>query len=446
MKITLVQKPKSDRKGAQPVYVRVSHEGKERLVSLAISVEPKHWNPKRQELRATHRDHEALSALLSERLARAQKAGAEAVLSGGRNVSVDRIKEAVIKAVHPQTASPKPAPPILDWMQREVREQYWERGKVTTSKAYTSAVNNLRDSLVAQGVGVRVTASGLTLPVLLAHRNRLEAPKPPKGHPGGPGYGCGHAPNYVEKQISIVRTLLRRAMKARVDGAREAHEAALDVEVKKVSVEKPRLSYEQVMEYFEDDLTGRRADTRDWWCASFFLGGLRIGDVFLLKWDNVAGGRIKISTQKTGARANAALAPQAQTILDRWRPRTGPGGTEPSMYVFGMLAEGVEADRVELTRQLSAAKALARKYIALEREERDWPVVGGKRINLHSARHSLADHLRKEGVPVYDVSKILTQSRLSTTETYLASFDTTSVDASLLGALARPDGSGNSEV
>ena len=41
MKVSLAQKKRGDRKGPQPVYIRLSHLGKEAFVSLGIAVHPR---------------------------------------------------------------------------------------------------------------------------------------------------------------------------------------------------------------------------------------------------------------------------------------------------------------------------------------------------------------------------------------------------------------------
>lgn len=433
MKVTVLQKPKRNRTGAQPVYVRLSHGGREAYVSLAVSVEPKHWNARRGEVRAAHPDADAVNSLVSERVATATRVATEAVLRSGRGVPVQAVKELVVEALHP---SREAEVPILPWMKREVERAYAQRGQVNTAAAYRAVLANLQTSLAAQGLPAgRVTGGRLTLPVLNRHRDRLERPKSEGG--------CGHRPNTLHKQITTLRALLRRAVKQRVPGAREALEAAEHVEVKRERPERVRLTIEQVRGFLSMELSGRAADVRDWWCFSFFAGGVRLGDVCRLRWADVQRddeGRpvaYRMRSQKTGALLALPLAPEAAAIVRRWEARTlGEDVPEPSPYVFGLLEEADEASPKRLRRAVDSRGAVARKHLARIAKREGWGKVG-----FHSARHSLADHMRKAGASIYDVSKVLGHSKISTTEAYLAAFDEVSAGAALLSSLAPEAGS-----
>ena len=88
MKVSLLVKRRKDRSGPQPVYVRLSHLGAEARVALGVKLHPKHWNPRRQEVRASALDADGLNALLNERLATAQRVARDLVLERGAKVSI----------------------------------------------------------------------------------------------------------------------------------------------------------------------------------------------------------------------------------------------------------------------------------------------------------------------------------------------------------------------
>lgn len=430
MKVSLRQKTKSDRTGAQPVYVRLSHLGRESMISLGVSVHPKHWNPKRAEVRATHIDAASLNALMQSRLADAQSAAHAVLLQRGKTVPIADVKAAVVSVLHPDYTPDAPAPPIVAWMRAEVKREFRLKGKEATALAYGSVLSNLEESLREMGKRPReVTGFGLTLQVLTRHRDRISEPKE-RG-------GAGHSKNYVHKQITTIRSLLSRAVRAGVTGAKEAHEAATLVEVRREKVERPRLPITEVRAYLEDDLTGRASDVRDWWCFAFYAGGRRLGDVCRLRWEHIerdAEGRpvaYRMRTQKTGARAVLPLAPEAQAIVRRWEDRTLNVPEESrSPYVFGLLQERDEEDPARLRTAVDRRGAIARKYLQREAEARGWPKVG-----FHTARHSLADHMRRSGADLYSISKVLQHTKIRTTEQYLAAFDEDTVGAALLKSL-----------
>lgn len=435
MKVALVQKPKPDRTGEQPVYVRVSHAGREALVSLGLSILPREWNQRRGEVRGTNRDAAQLNALMQQRLADAQAAAHAALLEGGRGVTIREVKAAVVSVLHPEHEDEAPPPPIIPWMRAEVRRAYRAQGRESTALAYGSVLTNLEDYVRSRGKRPQeMGADALTLPFLTGHRDWLASPE-----------GKGHATNYVHKQVTSLRALLRRAVRAEVPGATSALGAAQMVEVRKEQVERARIGIDQAREYYEMDLEGTAAKVRDWWCFSFFAGGVRLSDVCRLRWADVKRDEdgepvmYGIRQQKTKRRVSLPLVPEAAAIVKRWEGRTlDVPEARRSPYVFGLLEEADEADPARLRKAIDRRGAVARKYLKKIAEAEGWPPIG-----FHSARHSIADHMRKSGASVYDIRDVLGQTRISTTEAYLAGFDEVTAGAALRASLRSDDESGD---
>ena len=51
-------------------------------------------------------------------------------------------------------------------------------------------------------------------------------------------------------------------------------------------------------------------------------------------------------------------------------------------------------------------------------------------ISTHTARHTVSDLMRKSGIGIYDISKILGHSDIAVTQKYLNTLDRESVDSS----------------
>ena len=433
MKLSLAQMKRRGDGRAQLLYVRISHLGYVRYVSLGYSVRPKDWNPRAQEVRASHDDQDNLNRLLKARLATAKAAAAEVVLTGGKRTAVEAVKEAVQDVLHPQ-APVSVSVPAMPWLRAEVQRAYRDRGKESTALAYASILNRLQETLESKRLSPSALPfQALTYDLLARHRDRV-AEK--------------HAVNYVHKQITTLRALLARAERAGVPGAADALAAAKRVQVKKERVERVRVPLSTVEAYGELPLTGRAADVRDWWRFAFYAGGVRLGDVCRLRWSDVerdaaqdglgAPVAYRMRQQKTGQPMMLPLVDEAAEILRRWEPRTlaaAGASVEASPYVFGLLTEADEADPAALRKAVDRRGAVARRYLERVSKAEGWP-----RLGFHTARHSLADHMRKGGADLYDISKVLGHTKLSTTESYLASFDADSAGAALRGAFGKGSG------
>ena len=203
-------------------------------------------------------------------------------------------------------------------------------------------------------------------------------------------------------------------------------------------VEKARLAIDSVrkLEAFRPAMSGRRRDVLDWWLFAFYAGGMRFGDVVTLRWDQLerdADGEpvyVRWRMRKTGDAQGVPLLEQPAAIVREWEGRTGEGGETPGPFVFGLVDEATVADPERLFAETHRWNAVARKHLKKIAE-----ATGTTYVGFHGSRHSLADHLRKSGVPVPTISHVLGHSSIAITEKYLAGFDRAGVEDALRSAL-----------
>ena len=148
-----------------------------------------------------------------------------------------------------------------------------------------------------------------------------------------------------------------------------------------------------------------------------YTAGSRISDIILLTWDNIRGGRADFTQIKSNTHQDIQLPQAALDIIALYR-KEGRG------YVFPYL----ESENTS-TKKLRG-EALDRVRAKINKQLREIQSMTGiqKHLTSHVARHTFADLARKEGVPVYLISKALGHKSLKQTEAYLASFDTKGVD------------------
>lgn len=434
MRIAIVARPKPDKAGTLPLYVRAAHGGKDRYVALGLRIPASDWNPKRGEVRRTHSDHRRLNEDLAERLRRAQRAAEAVQAARGRHVTADEIKAAIEAALHPEPeAESSPAPGVVAYGRR-ICDEKRSAGKVGTALVYQTAMNNL-EATFEELLGVTdVAVDELTADLVRAHERRLSTPKP---------NGLGHKVNYVNRQLRTLRTVLRRAAsdgpeEAWGAGAARISAAVSEMRFKTERVEKARLGIDDIrkLEKARPGISGRRRDVLDWWLFAFYAGGMRFGDVLALRWDQIERGEddvpvyVRWRMRKTGDAQGVPLLRQPAEILAEWERRTGPESTAPSPFVFGMVDAGMVADPEVLFSATHRWSAISRKYLRLIAKE-----TGTTYVGFHGSRHSLADHLRKSGVPVPTISHVLGHSSIAITERYLAGFDRAGVEDALRNAL-----------
>ena len=384
-----VNKTRAD--GCAPVYLRVIHARRSHVVSSGVWVEPKHWNPEKQRLRATHPMAKPFNAKLEDLLHKAQGAAMHA-----------HTAEAVVAVLDG-------AGGLADFFDGMLADldgagAYWEAKKYRT----------LRGKLEA-ALGKPLAWGMLSRSGLVRFERHLRAPKPG---------GCGNGPNTVRKELARLRHVIQLALRAGALRLDADPFLAYDMP-KGRKVVRRRLSADELAKLsgLELPFGSRLRTVRDAFLVAYYGSGVRISDVLRLTPESVVttddGARLVYRMQKTEKPVAPKLPRAALAVLGPYL-EAGRAGR----YLFPLLKPGDDADPIDLRRRQQAATSKANKALG---RLGDLAEIGGAGLSTHVARHSFADAARKSG-DLYAVSKALGHGNLSTTQAYLADFDTDAVD------------------
>jgi len=200
---------------------------------------------------------------------------------------------------------------------------------------------------------------------------------------------------------------------------------------KEITSKKEKLNTEEIKKIESLDLVKGSLlwDCRNYFIFSFNLGGIRIGDLLKLKWNNITpDGRLDYYMAKTGGFRSVIISDKAREILSEYFIETA----DTSSFIFPMLdSEMNYDDPLTLFNQVSAKTALVNKYlkkIAAKAEIK-------KNLTTHIARHSFSDIARKKKVSIHDIKNILGHSSIKITEGYMSNFDLESQDKAMVDTL-----------
>ena len=166
--------------------------------------------------------------------------------------------------------------------------------------------------------------------------------------------------------------------------------------------------------------TEAEGKARDLWLFSYLCSGINMKDICRLRWRNIEGNKIVFVRAKTERTTKKNLrpivvpiTPEAASIIQRW----GIQPMHPDTFVFGLLTDGLTADREYRT--IKQATKQINKYI-----KRIADAMGIQaHVTTYTARHSYATVLKRSGAPVEFISESLGHSDIRTTENYLDSFE-----------------------
>ena len=185
---------------------------------------------------------------------------------------------------------------------------------------------------------------------------------------------------------------------------------------------KKALTLDEVKKIFEYPVVpGTSMDfAKDIWLFSYLCNGMNIKDIAHLTESNVDGENLQFVRAKTARSTRSSQAPisvflpeHALNIMNKWRNV----GAKPDDYLFPILTPGADAAKQRSTVQ-QAVKRI-NKYVKRIAAEAGI----NKNVTSYYARHSYATILKKSGVSIEYISESLGHQNISTTRSYLDSFE-----------------------
>lgn len=154
------------------------------------------------------------------------------------------------------------------------------------------------------------------------------------------------------------------------------------------------------------------AFARDMFMMSFYLRGISFVDMVFLKKATLNGGNLTYNRHKTGQRLTIKWEPQMQEITDRY--------SSDSDYLLPFIKTNKISERRQYK---NASKTLNRNLNKVAQ------LAGiSTKLTMYVSRHSWASIAKQMNIPISVISEALGHDSERTTQIYLATLDTKSVD------------------
>ena len=197
------------------------------------------------------------------------------------------------------------------------------------------------------------------------------------------------SPISVANYFAHIKIILRQAVKDKL----LPYDPTLNIKVSKPEMMKVFLTIDEVKLLYDFDC--HRPQIKNAFLFSCFTG-LRMSDIFNLKWADIQDDRIHLVQKKTRQIVTIALSDTAKKILENQKQ------FNTSTLVFQLL----ETNRT-------------RKHL------KDWVEKAGitKNVSFHTARHTFATMCLTSDIDIFTVSKLLGHSDIKTTQVYAKLID-----------------------
>lgn len=380
---------KAKKDNSYPVCFRIYHRGKSTIRSVKIYIKEDQWDDEKKLVLKSHPNSATLNKRLLKEFADLQS---ELLLADDDKVSsffkpspVIKIQEKVVK---------KTIPSFVNELIDELRLD----GKIGNAWAYESALNALKkfhpNELYFENIDFQFLDK--------YNKHLLRS-------------GVKH--NSAFFYMRTLRAFYNKAIKHKIvdRGLYPFHDITLKAEkTKKRAIDKILIRDIVNLNLPEESTIWH---VRNWFMLSFYLMGISIVDIALLKSDNVKNDRISYKRQKTGKLYDIKLVPQALQIMELYKQR-------PYGFILPIVNRKTKDDEERL-RLIKDRTRLANKYLKRMGEL----IETDETITTYTSRHSWATICKKLGFSIEIIAECLGHEYGNkTTAVYLDSFDQEVID------------------
>jgi integrase/recombinase XerD len=379
--VTLLLMPnKANKKGEQPLYLRIIKGRRAKYIALGIRVHADLWNAEKLRVKSQYPNSGRVNAFIARKIAEAEGIALDLESQKGY-FSSSKIKEEII--------GKEPASFIkyFDEFMEDVRSQ----GKIGSYNKINSVGSKLKIYLKHRDISFQE----MDIHFIKQYESYLRVK-------------LGNCNNTIHANLKIFRKLFNDAIREEIieQSPFAKYKFKLDKTKTEFLTEEELLKFEEVP--LEKDT--KMFHHRNMYLFAAHAGGIRISDLLILKWENFDGSHIRFQTQKTKETLSIKLPAKALEILSIY-------GTEkkPSHFIFPIFSNDVDYSvPTNYFKSKSSATAYANKDLKTicSKAKID------KQISFHSSRHTWATRALRKGMRIEYVSKLMGHASIKTTQIY----------------------------
>jgi site-specific recombinase XerD len=379
-----IRTDKQRKDGTYTIYLRLTANRKSKYIGTDITVQSKHWNKKKGQVRGSHNLSLQLNRRLENQLIEAKQIKLE--LAKEERLSADNLYQAI---------RGEDSYKLLEEAD-EYHEQLKKDNRYSESKRFGVIRNQFSEFISRDDLNLESFDEDFAdrfTKFLLTE--------------------IGNNNNTVRRKLTTLRAFARSLkLQEKID----INPFEKVKPPKKIHSEKPKLSLDQIesIKSLDLELKSDLWHVRNYFLYSFYNAGIRFGDLATLKWSNIQDEKLRYQMRKTKKFKSIDQYEEPLQILKSY----GYPTVDKNEYIFPILKEDYE-DLFDLKQKISSANASVNSLLKDLAEEAEIDT----KISTHVARHSFAQHALREGMSIYSISKLLGHTKIKTTARYLQSFD-----------------------
>lgn len=379
-----------NKEGKYQLAIRITKDRKSSYVFLGQYIEKSQWDKKGRVVKRNHPNSTRLNALVVKKLAEVNEKLLSDEISEKASSAQD-IHKTVLKKGDLQNSFFREANSYLEILREEGKYNQY-----TTNKTRVE-----RFQLFLKGNDIRFEE--ITVSLLLQFKAFL------KGR-------FKVSERTVINTLILIRTVYNRAIKSGVVEQKHYPFGRDKIVIRFPESEKLGLSLEEVRLLEEADLSDspKMNHARNVWLFSFYFAGMRVSDVFRLRWSDFKDGRLHYQMGKNDKTGSLKIPEKAHAILDQYKP--SKKGRDSLVFPELEVVDDF-SDKYLVRRKISYGIKNINKYLKRLAER-----LGiEKKMTMHVARHTFGN-ISGDRIPIQMLQKLYRHSDITTTINYQKAF------------------------
>lgn len=390
VKVILRKEVKND--GTSPLAIRITKNRKSSYIYLEYSVKEKDWDKNAQRVKRSHSNSTRLNNFILTKLTEANSKALETE-AGNNNVSSKAVSEK-IKPKHKNT--------FLSFAQTYL-ETLKNNGKYNRYTPDKSRINRFSDFLQLNGLGSDIAFTEITPQLIKRFQTYLK--------------GLKISERTIVNYLIVIRTIFNQAIDAELVDRKYYPFGKGKIVIKTPETIKIGLTAEEVKHLEEVKLPDGSFENhcRNLWLFSFYFAGMRISDVFRVKWSDIQNDRLHYAMGKNNKVGSLKIPDKALSIIEQYRADK----QHKNDFIFPDLKDvSDKEDKFLMQRRIinmtsRVDKALRNKVASAAHID--------KKLTMHIARHTFGN-LSGDKIPLQMLQKLYRHSSITTTIGYQANF------------------------
>ncbi len=393
--VNIVLRKEIKKDGTSPLAIRITKDRKTSYIYLDYSVKEQDWDKNKQEVKKSHKNSVRLNHYLIAKKAEAKNEALE-LETVQKTVSVQAVRKKIKPTSHGSVFSQ--AQLYIDRLEAD--------RKYNRHSADKPRVTRLKEFLVND-----IPFSELTVPVIKRYKAWLKATRK-------------MSERTAVNHLVVLRSIFSQAIAEKACDKKYYPFGEGGIQIKFPESIKIGGTTDDVslLETADFSSTPELNHARNIWLFSFYFAGMRVSDVFRLKWPDFQNDRLFYSMGKNNKGDSLKVPEKAFKILNQYLDTA-----DNTDLVFPELKGLENLDDPFIVQQRIKTKL---KVINDNLREVAKSVGITKKLTMHISRHTFGN-ISGDRIPVQMLQKLYRHSNISTTIGYQSSFINQSADDAL---------------